>query len=134
MKFGIVILSAVFRLSAAARGSPALSKHRLKEIGKIVAAKSLEPATLAAAISLLLPALLLLARILFIFLAMLPVFSVLIILFSLFGIAEHLVGLIQLLKLFIGLGVVGVQVGVIFTRKLSISIFYILVRSFFIET
>src|SRR5690606_14282197 len=106
------------------------AKHRGKEIGKItfittvgiVSFVTIERATasckrITSGVSLLLPGL-------FKLFGMFPVLSVLIVFFSFFRIAQDLVCLIELLKKLCSFGIIGVQIGVMFTRQFPIGLFY----------
>ena len=119
MKIGLIILTFELRTSAAPR-SGFLTEQRRKEIreasttkaiGKIVIAR-ITLGILLTVLLLLLPGISMPGLLKLI--GMLPVFAVLIVFLAFLRIAQNLVGFVDLLKFFIGLCIVRIEVGLVF--------------------
>src|SRR4051812_2269948 len=121
----VEVLAFVPDVATASSAEAALTcatKHRFEKIGEIASFKFkasapwCKSASATALVLLMLPGL-------FIRFAMLPVFAVLIVLFSFFWIAQHFVGLVDLLKFFLCIRIVRIQIWMILTRELAVGLF-----------
>src|SRR5690606_16416319 len=130
----MVVVSLKFGLPATS-----VTKHRGKEIGKstLVTVRKVFSATIVGGalfgkrvtpgIGLLLPSVLKLFGVL-------PVLAVLIVLFPFLGIAQLYVCFIDLLENFWDLRIVGIQIGMMFARQLTVGFLYFLSCRVFINT
>src|SRR5206468_3390457 len=84
------------------------------EVSRKITTFPLRRRSLMSLVSLCLPGL-------FKFFRVLPVFSVLVVFFSLFRIAQYFVCLVDLLKSFVRLLIIRVQVGMIFARQFPVG-------------
>ena len=148
VEFGLVILAAEASLRAPSAPT-AMSEEFLEEVGESagMAARELLPvgripigavavgvealsAAEASEAACLLAGLLLRLELV----GMLPVLAVLVVLLTLLGVAQHLVCLVDGLKLFLGRGVVRVQVRMKLARQLAVRLLDVVLRCRFVHS
>ena len=122
-----VVLSA--ETVAASASAAHASEHLFEEVGEFAAVTGAAPVG-SSALSILVLAILLLLG--FEFVSVFPVFSVLVIFLPFLRVAEYLIGFIYFLKLAVSVRIIRVQVGMVFSRKLFVRLFDVVLRSAFV--